>query len=108
MLVDVRCWPRWGPTVAAARLDGGGHVLTATAVGQVRPSVGPWVPFTVDRFVDGREWSWRVAGVPATSHRVEPLAAGRCRVAMHVPTWALPYAPVCAVALRRIERLVTA
>ncbi len=115
-LVDVRRWPAWGPTVAGARLDtpdpasgavAVAHRISAGATGQVRAVVGPWVPFAVTGFEEGRWWAWRVAGVPATSHRVERLGDRRCRVGFEVPTWAAPYAAVCAVALRRIDRAAT-
>ncbi|CAN5438862.1 SRPBCC family protein [soil metagenome] len=109
VLVDLDRWPAWGPSVAEARLDdgSGGRRLTADSHGRVRPFVGPWIPFRVDAFDDGRSWSWRVAGVPATRHRVEPLGPDRCEVAFFVPVWALPYAVVCRVALRRIDGLLT-
>jgi hypothetical protein len=45
-----------------------------------------------------------VAGIPATGHRVVPDPGG-CVVTFTVPWWAPFYLPVCAVALRRIERL---
>jgi hypothetical protein len=57
--------------------------------------------------VDPKTWAWTVAGVPATTHTVEP-APGGCRVAFGVPTPAAPYALVCRAALRRIERLAQA
>lgn len=107
LLVDVRRWPEWGPTVSAAELDDGSHRIAAGSTGRVHPPVGPSIPFAVTELVDGRSWSWRVAGVPATAHRVEVLGPERCRVGMQVPWWATPYAAVCAVALRRIERLAT-
>ena len=45
------------------------------------------------------------AGIPATGHRVDPVDGG-ARVAMDVPVWAAPYLTVCALALRRIEKLL--
>ncbi len=121
LLVDVRRWPEWGPSVAEARLDrtspsgegtddrgrGGRHRIGSGSTGQVRPVVGPWIRFEVTTFVQGRSWSWRVAGVPATRHRVEALGADRCRVGFGVPVWAAPYAAVCVLALRRIDHALT-
>lgn len=101
LLVDTAQWPRWGPSVRDVDLPGGR--LTAGAEGRVRTAVGLWLPFRVSAFDEGRSWSWRVAGVPATSHLVEPVAGG-CRVAFGVPVAAAPYAAVCHEALRRIER----
>ena len=51
-----------------------------------------WLPFEVARFEDGHAWSWRVGGILATGHRVEPLGPSRCRVVFELPALALPYA----------------
>ncbi|NPC97816.1 SRPBCC family protein [Nocardioides sp. zg-DK7169] len=109
-LVDVRCWPRWGPTVRDARLDDGTYLLSAGATGSVQTAPGVWLPFRVERWREDesvRSWSWRVAGVPATEHTVIARGPSRCRVEMGVPWWGPPYLVVVAVALRRIRRLVT-
>jgi len=137
LLVDVRRWPEWGPSVRDAVLDcddrerndrrswkavvSAVSALEATdasryadrpwrlsqgSTGRVRPALGPWVAFRVTTFEEGRSWGWRVAGVPATTHRVESLGQERCRVGFEVPTWAAPYAVVCATALRRIDHVL--
>jgi hypothetical protein len=49
-------------------------------------------------------WAWRVAGVPATRHGVEPRDGG-CRAWMSAPVWAPAYLPVLALGLRRIEAI---
>lgn len=109
LLVDLDSWPRWGPTVTAARLDDGVRRLHARATGSVRTPVGVWIPFLVTEFSADdptpRSWSWSVAGVPATTHRVEELDAERCRVGMGVPVWAPPYLVVVELGLRRIRSL---
>lgn len=102
LLTHVAAWPQWGPTVAGATVPTG--VITAGARGAVRTSVGVTLPFRVTRFEPGRAWAWSVAGVPATEHHVRPTSAG-CVVTFGVPLWAPAYLAVCAVALRRIERL---
>lgn len=116
LLVDVGRWPDWGPSVSEARLDragtdgappNGGRI-GAGSRGRIRALVGPWVPFHVTAFDDGRSWSWEVAGIAATSHRVDPLGPDRCRVGFEVPNWAAPYALVCTLALRRIDHLALA
>jgi hypothetical protein len=104
-LVDVERWPRWGPSVVAVKAAP--LPMSAATRGRVRTVAGVWVPFRVTDFDDGRSWSWVVAGVPATSHRVEPLGADRCRLGFGTPAWASPYLAVCRVAMRRIERAVT-
>lgn len=108
LLVDTRQWAGWGPSVAGAEIDGGGHRIGPGATGRVRTAVGASLPFRVTAWEDGRRWSWSVGGVPATTHRVEPDGPGACRVIFGVPWWAPPYLAVCAVALGRIERLATA
>ena len=138
LLVDVRQWPGWGPSLRAAVLDlstedgrwraqprpasassaeigasppggaGPGRFrIGPGSTGELRPIVGPWIAFRITRYEEGRSWSWAVGGVPATSHRVEPLGPGRSRVGFEVPVWAAPYAAVCALALRRIEAIAT-
>ena len=102
LLTHVDEWPRWGPTVAGGSVPGG--VISSGASGTVRTAVGVSLPFVVTRFEEGRSWAWRVAGVPATTHRVTPTEDG-CVVTFGVPLWAPGYLPVCALALLRIERL---
>ncbi len=105
LLVDVREWPLWGPSVRRAELHGGGHELSAGARGTVWTRAGVRLPFTVTEFEPGRRWSWTVAGVPATGHQVGAAAQG-CLARFDVPWWAMAYLPVCAAALARIDRLV--
>jgi hypothetical protein len=104
LLTHVADWPAWGPTVSGGSVPGG--VIGPGARGTVRTSVGVSLPFEITAFEDGRSWAWSVAGVPATRHRVTPSATG-CVVSFEVPWWAPGYLVVCAVALRRIERLTT-
>lgn len=68
-------------------------------------SVGVPVPFRITEFEPGRYWRWRVAGLPATGHRVETLDAQRCEVTFDVPAFAAPYARVCRHALESIAEL---
>ncbi|MEZ0339083.1 SRPBCC family protein [Mycobacterium sp. pV006] len=102
ILVDLDAWPRWGPTVSGASLDGPGFELGTT--GRVWTPVGVPLPFTISELDPGRMWGWRVAGVPATRHGVEP-GGQRCRAWMSAPLWAPAYLPVLAEALRRIEKM---
>lgn len=103
LLADTRHWTSWGPTVTA--VDPGDVTVTPGLDGRVRTPVGLWLPFTVTDVDPGRRWTWDVAGVGATDHRVEGTADG-CRVVFGVPRWAPFYAPVCALALRRIGALL--
>lgn len=104
LLVDLDAWPRWGPTVGLAWLGDGATQIHERSTGKVQPPLGPALPFTITEFVPGRRWSWRVAGIPATTHAVEPVGAGT-RVTFGVPLWAPAYLAVCAIALRRLDRL---
>ncbi len=104
LLTDLEAWPRWGPTVRRAEIDG---EFVTGATGRVWPMVGPPLPFELTTVVPGRRWSWKVAGVPATTHAVEASGAG-ARLSMGIPVWAPAYAPVVAIALRRIDRLARA
>lgn len=107
LLVDLDAWPNWGPTVTAARLDDGGRRLTAGARGAVRTPVGLWMPFEVTELSEraGESlWSWSVAGVPSTTHRVREQGDG-CVVELGAPWWAAAYLPVLEVATRRLAAL---
>ncbi len=107
-LTDVRCWPDWGPTVGAARIDRGGHKIKAGTTGRVRTPLGVWLPFRVTQFEDGHRWAWSVASVPATAHRVEARPGGGASVTIEVPLWvAGAYAPVCWLAIGRLGRVAT-
>ncbi len=105
LLTDLATWPRWGPTVTAVETTDGARRLAPGARGRVRTPFGLWVPFVVTEMEPGHRWVWRVAGVPATGHRVEPHADG-CRVVFEVPALAAPYVVVCRVALARIAGLL--
>ncbi|OBK15776.1 polyketide cyclase [Mycobacterium asiaticum] len=107
LLVDLDAWPQWGPTIARAELDRPYQELELGATGTVQTPVLVGVPFVVTEFDPGRFWAWKVAGIPATSHRVDPTEQG-ARVTMAVPWWAAPYLSVCSVALRRMEKMVGA
>ncbi len=113
LLIDTRTWPVWGPSITgvepAAAGPGSGPGpggLAFGSRGKVRTVLGAALPYTVTAFEAGRYWSWSVAGIPATGHRVIPRDGG-CLVTFTVPWWAPAYLPVCALALRRIERLAT-
>ncbi|ADQ67388.1 polyketide cyclase/dehydrase [Halogeometricum borinquense DSM 11551] len=105
VLVETRTWPEWGPSVTAVR---GPDRISAGVTGEVQiAGLGLWVPFEVTTFdADARRWTWTVARVPATGHRVEALGDCRCRVGFEIPLLASGYAPVCKRALSKIDRLV--
>ena len=98
-------WPEWGPSVREVRC--GEDVVRVGLTGQVRTPLGVWIPFEITEVVPGCRWGWRVLGREATGHEVEPLGSGRCLLRFTMPSWALPYALVCEVALRRIDVIAT-
>ncbi len=102
VLTDLDAWPKWGPTVARAKLDGAAFEFGAR--GRVWTPVGVPLPFVITELDPGRMWAWTVAGVPATRHGVEPLDCGS-RLWMSAPLWAPAYLPVLAIALRRIDAM---
>ena len=104
LLIDTRAWPHWGPSLRA--VDSPRRLIGPGVQGRVQTAPGLWLPFEITDWEPDRAWSWRVAGLPATGHRVEPLAAERCRVRFLIPHWAPFYRPVCRAALRRIAALI--
>lgn len=102
IITDLELWPRWGPSVKRAELDGTALLLGAT--GRVWTPLGFPLPFVISEFDPEHYWAWDVAGVPATRHGVRPHGAG-CRVWMTAPLWAPAYLPVLEIAVRRVEQL---
>ena len=103
VISDLELWSQWGPSIRDVQprdlpLRSGLH-------GRVLTVAGIWLPFEITEVTEGRSWEWRVLGVPATAHLVEPVGRQHSRVSFGLPILALPYAFVCAVALRRIEKL---
>ncbi len=107
ILIDVRRWPEWGPSVRSATVDGDGHEISSGATGTVTTAVGLTLPYRITAWEPARTWTWRVGSIPATSHTVRPLTDRRCEVSFGVPWVAAPYLAVCRIALGRIERSLT-
>jgi uncharacterized protein YndB with AHSA1/START domain len=103
LFVDTRAWPAWGPSITAVECSD--RRIRAGTTGRVRTVGGLWIPFVVTSCADYR-WTWRVAGVPATGHRVDPVD-DRCRAAFELPLLAAPYAVVCRRALQKLDALAT-
>lgn len=102
VLIDVRRWPEWGPSVRAAAPDGGGHLIGSGSTGVVTTAIGVQLRFRITDWIDGESWRWDVAGLPATGHTVRSLGQERCEVSFDVPWFEAPYLAVCRVALGRI------
>ncbi|MFB6087493.1 MAG: SRPBCC family protein [Haloarculaceae archaeon] len=102
VLVDTRQWSEWGPSVSA--VDCADRRIRRGSTGRVQVLGGPWVPFEITTCRD-RRWTWAVARVPATGHRVEAPSDDRCRAVFEIPPLASGYAVVCRRALRNVDRL---
>lgn len=103
ILTDTDLWPVWGPSLKSVECTE--RFVAAGSRGRVQSALGIWLSFEILDFVDGQYWSWEVAGVRATGHRVERLGRNRCRLSFEVPMLAAPYLAVCAIACRRIRDL---
>lgn len=103
LLTDTHAWPQWGPSVRA--VDSPQRFISAGTRGRVQTTLGLWLTFEITDWEEGRAWAWRVAGIPATGHRVTTVTESSCRVAFTIPHWAPFYVPVCRIALRRIAPL---
>jgi hypothetical protein len=104
VLTDTEQWPAWGPTVAAVESDS--RFIRSGTRGRVKLPFAVWVPFEVTACRDYR-WTWRVARIPATGHRVDAVGDGTepCRPVFEIPPLAGGYAVVCANALQELALL---
>lgn len=103
LISEFEYWPAWGPTVSGVRSES--TTVAPGVSGQVRTPVGLWISFVITEVDPGRSWYWRVAGVPATGHRVVPTGDNSCRLAFSVPWPFLPYVTVLRAGLRRVASL---
>jgi uncharacterized protein YndB with AHSA1/START domain len=105
LITDTQTWTRWGPSIK--EVDSPERFIRAGLTGRIRTPFSIWLPFTIDTFEPEHFWDWRVGGVAATGHRVDPRGPDQCRLTFTVPFWAAGYTVVCRVALNRIKRLLT-
>jgi hypothetical protein len=104
LLIDTRRWPEWGPSVA--RVDCDDRCIGMGTVGRVQTAFGLWLSFQITQFIDGQYWHWKVAGLPATGHRVESIGPSLCKVVFEVPVLAAPYLIICRLAAQRIKSIL--
>jgi hypothetical protein len=104
ILTDTACWNEWGPTITA--VDSTDRYIRKGSSGRVRTISGVWLPFVITEFDDGTFWSWRVAGINATGHRVEQIDKKTTMVFFRVSVYAAPYILVCKLALLKISKLI--
>ncbi|WP_435347352.1 SRPBCC family protein [Haloarchaeobius sp. HRN-SO-5] len=103
LLTDTWRWSDWGPTIT--EVDAPTRFIADGLHGRVNVLGAVWVPYEITS-CDGERWTWDVARLPATGHRVEELTEERCRVVFELPLVAAPYVPVCKRALDRIEAIL--
>lgn len=102
MLTETRYWPLWGPSVHA--VDPADAAIAAGSTGRVLTAAGLWLDYEITGFEAHRFWTWRVAGIAATGHRLDDENS-HIRVVFELPLWAIAYWPVCRIAAIRIARL---
>lgn len=103
LIAEYRHWPTWGPTVVAVRAETA--AVAVGARGHLRTPIGVWLPFEITAAEPFQHWDWRVAGLPATGHRIAPIGNSRTRVEFTVSGWLAPYLVVLKAGLRRLKLL---
>jgi len=103
ILIDTHQWPVWGPSIRAVQSPQ--QYIIAGLKGRIQTVIGVWLPFEITDFEPMSLWNWKVAGMPATGHRVTILDEDRCELIFEMPFAALPYGLVCLQAARKIDRL---
>lgn len=96
-------WTEWGTTIRAVDVEA--DAVRPGVTGRVQTIIGIWLPFEITNVVEGRSWTWNVAGRPATGHNVATLGPARSRVEFTVAWPLAPYALPMWLAARRIRRL---
>jgi hypothetical protein len=104
LLTDTHTWPQWRPSVNAVKCRY--RFIREGSEGRVKTAADIWLPFIITGYEEGRFWSWKVAGIPATGHRVEPQEDGLCTLTFEVPLLAAPYVYICKIALDRIAGIL--
>ncbi|GJQ59414.1 MAG: SRPBCC family protein [Candidatus Scalindua sp. AMX11] len=104
IITDTARWIEWGPSIMAVECQD--RYIQKRSRGRVQTAIGLWVHYEITAFDEGKYWSWRVFGIPATGHRVVPQGDDICRLIFEMPFLAAPYAYVCKIALKRIARIV--
>lgn len=104
LITDTVKWPHWGPTVK--RVQCSERFIREGSAGWVLTAVGIWLPFVITEYEHAGFWSWNVASVKATGHRIQAANNGGCYLWFEVPIIAAPYTLVCHMALNRIKELL--
>lgn len=105
LIIDTFKWPQWGPTVKSVQCPE--RFICKGTQGQVLTAFGIWLPFVITGYDHASFWSWNVASVKATGHRIQAVKTGGCYLWFEVPIIAAPYTLVCQMALGRIKNLLS-
>ncbi len=105
ILIDTRLWPVWGPSVQ--EVECAQRYISAGVSGRIKTAIGLWAEFTITEYKQLSYWGWKVAGVPATGHRLMRLSDQSCELIFELPFVAFPYALICRQAANRIAQLAT-
>ena len=105
LITDTVKWPQWGPTVKKVQCSE--RFIRKGSEGRVLTAFGIWLPFVITEYEHARFWSWAVASVKATGHRIQAAQTGGCQLWFEVPIIAAPYTMVCHMALVRIKNLLS-
>ena len=106
LLAGFEHWPRWGPTVRAVRSDAA--AVAEGVGGRLQTVIGIWLPFEITEVEPQRSWDWKVAGIPATRHYLDPIGERRTRARFTVAWPAAPYAVILWIGLRRLKTMAEA
>ncbi|MBD1401338.1 SRPBCC family protein [Pelovirga terrestris] len=103
VLIDTHQWPVWGPSVRAVQSPR--RYIDDGLKGCLQTVLGFWVPFEITGFEPLNFWSWKVAGIQATGHRLITIDKNHCELIFEMPLAVFPYALICRQAARRIGLL---
>ena len=106
LLTDTSMWPVWGPTVM--KVESADRFIRFGSKGRVKTVAGIWLPFEITAYKQCSNWSWKVASIKATAHRVTDVSESGCTLWFDTPILAAPYSLACQWALVRIEKLLPA
>ena len=103
VLIDTKLWPTWGPSVKAVSCTQ--RYISAGLKGKIQTIFGIWINFEITRFEPLSYWEWKVAGIPATGHKLREINSNNCELIFELPLITFPYALICLRAINRIAYL---
>jgi len=103
VLINTHQWSTWGPSVKAVSCSQ--PFISAGVKGKIKTVLGTWINFEITSFDPLSYWHWKVAGIPATGHRLKKLDDISCELIFELPLIVFPYALICRQAINRIAQL---